>query len=160
MGGFVSALKKFGQDVAKFVADASNIEKKIEPIAEAALPASAVVFDVFDESVDIIQDTEGAFASAGLAQAGAAKLAAATPGISAAIDAYITAKFPGAASITKDADYIAAKTTYVNAVVGILNTLPASSATEVTSSAIIAASAVAAAVKASTTMPAPAVPAN
>src|ERR1700731_2676424 len=149
----MSWLKTFGQKVKTIFDDVAAIEKKVEPIVETFLPQSIPIFDVFDVAVEIGKSVEGSFAAAGVQSNGPAKLAAALPGISAALDAYTTAKFPGTTTILKDAAYIASKTTLMNAVVEYLNALPDSAVgSTVSSTALIAAAAASAAVKAAASL--------
>lgn len=153
----MSWLKAFGQKIKTIFDDVAVVEKKVEPIVEAFLPQSTPLFDVFDVAVEIAKSVEGSFAAAGVQTNGPAKLAAALPGFSAALDAYTTAKFPGTNTILKDAAYIASKTILLNAVVAYLNALPDSAVgSTVSSAALIAAAATSAAVKAASSLKQPA----
>src|ERR1700693_1970423 len=99
----MSWLKAFGQKVKTIFDDTVAIEKQVEPIVEEVLPQSIPIFDVFDTAVEIGKSVEGSSAAAAAQANGPAKLAAALPGLSAALDAYTTAKFPGTTTILKEA---------------------------------------------------------
>jgi hypothetical protein len=143
----LSFLSKFGKVVLSIFGVAGKIEKIIEKPVEAIVPASTIAFNIFDTGVEIAKDVEAAFAAAGQQSNGSAKLAAALPGFSAALDAYTLAKFPGSDQILQAEAYLASKTALINAIVQYLNSLPESVQITPSSSAIVAAAAVSAATK-------------
>jgi hypothetical protein len=148
----VSWLKKLGQDVLKVIGVVQKDEPAVQSVVEALVPASAPVFAIFDEIVQIVVLGESTFAAVGLAANGPAKLAAALPGVEALLDQWVSDNLPGSSAILSAESYVAARTAnataYINAVVAFLNSLPASSQTAVTSGAVAAASAAKAAVAA------------
>lgn len=144
----MSWLSKFGHLFKLIFANAVKVEKAVEPYIEAVVPATVPAFHVFDYAVEIIKDVEAAFAAAGVVQGGAAKLAAALPSIGLALDAYTKAKFPGSDQVLKTEAYLASKTELINAVVAYLNAIPESIAIAPSPTAMIAATATAAALNA------------
>ena len=144
----MSWLKKFGRLFKIIFADAVKVEKAVEPYIEAVVPATIPAFHVFDIGVEIVKDLEAAFAAAGVVQGGAAKLAAAIPLIGLALDAYTLAKFPGSNAVLKTEAYLASKTSVINAIVQYLNALPETLTIAPSGTALIAATAAAAAVNA------------
>ena len=145
----MSWLSKFGHLFKTIFADAVKVEKAVEPYVEMVVPATVPAFNVFDHAVEVVKDVEAAFAAAGVVQGGAAKLAAAIPAIGLALDAYTVAKFPGSDQILKTEAYLASKTGLINSVVAYLNAIPESITVAPSSTALIAATATAAAVNAS-----------
>lgn len=141
-----SWLKKFGSVLKTIFVDIGKVESKVKPIVEELLPASAPFFDVFDAGVEVAKNLEVAFNAAGQASNGPAKLKAALPGLSAALDAYTLAKFPGSSDVLKTEAYIASKPVLMNAIVQYLNSLPDTLEVKPTSSSIAIAAAVSAAV--------------
>lgn len=120
----VSWLKKFGQDVLKVI---TFIAGKAAPIAaaagavvEAIDPALTPIVTVAENLVTKIANqaaiTEVAFAAAGQASSGAAKLQAVLNAVGPEINAWVAAAFPGAAALST-----AAQSGLVNAIVAILN---------------------------------------
>jgi hypothetical protein len=144
----MSWLKKFGRLFKIIFADAVKVEKAVEPYIEAVVPATIPAFNVFDHAVEVVKDIEAAFAAAGVVQGGAAKLAAAIPLIGLALDSYTKAKFPGSDAVLKTEAYLASKTGLVNAFVAYLNALPETITVAPSGTALIAATAAAAAVNA------------
>jgi hypothetical protein len=145
----MSWLSKFGRLFKIIFADAVRVEKAVEPYIEAVVPATVPAFNVFDHAVEVVKDVEAAFAAAGVVQGGEAKLAAAMPSIGLALDAYTAAKFPGSDAVLRTEAYLAAKKGLINAVVAYLNAIPESVTVAPSSTALIAATAAAAAVNAS-----------
>ena len=143
--GVGSWLDKFGHAVVVGLNYVLKGEAVAKPIVETYVPASAAIFGVFDTVVEIVKDVQAAFSAAGAQSNGPAMLAAATPGVSAAIDTYITAKFPGSEGVLKADAYLQSKTQIINAVVAMLNALPDSLPVTPTTSATVAAAAVKAA---------------
>lgn len=146
--GLKSWLDKFGNELKKIVTDVGKVEAKAKPIVEELVPASTPIFDVFDIGVEIAKDVQAAFAAADQANEGPAMLAAALPGLSAALDQYTLAKFPGSQAILTSEKYLASKPKLMNAIVEYINSMPDSLDVTPTRSAIVAASAVSAALKA------------
>lgn len=140
-----SWLSKLGQDIVKVLGIVTGVEKVAEPVVEALLPASTVAFGIFDKIVQLVTNIEGAYAAVGQQASGTAKLGAAVPYVESLLDQYVTDNFPGSADILKAETYLAQRApvaeSYVNLVVQFLNSLPASSQTAVTTSAIAAAAA-------------------
>jgi hypothetical protein len=144
----MSWLKKFGRLFKIIFSGAVKVEKAVEPYVEAIMPATVPAFNVFDGAVEIVKDVEAAFAAAGVEQGGAMKLAAALPLIGLALDSYTKAKFPGSDAVLKTEAYLASKAGLVNAVVAYLNAMPESVTVAPSGTALIAATATAAAVNA------------
>jgi hypothetical protein len=146
-----SWLKKLGQDVVKVLAAVAGVEKVAEPVVEAFVPASSVVFNIFDYIVGLTTTAEQAFAAAGQQTSGAGKLAAVLPDVEQGLEQWITDNLPGSADVLKSEEWLSSKSTVAtsiaNSIVGFLNALPASSSTSVTATGSVAAAAVQAALK-------------
>jgi hypothetical protein len=135
-----SWLDKFGSVMKTIITDVGLVESKAKPIVEELLPASVPLFNVFDIGVEIAKNVQAGFAAAGQATNGKAMLAAALPSLSAALDQYTLAKFPGSQAILKSEAYLAAKPALMNAIVQYTNSLPDTLDVQPTSTAILAAS--------------------
>jgi len=144
----MSALTKFGHLFKVIFANAVKVEKAVEPYIEAVVPATVPAFHVFDYAVEIVKDVEAAFAAAGVVKGGDAKLAAALPGFGLALDAYTREKFPGSEAILKAEAYVLAKKSLLNAIVAYANAIPESVTVAPSPTAMIAATATAAALNA------------
>jgi hypothetical protein len=137
--GLKSWLTKFGSVMKIIITDVDVVEKKAEPIVEELLPASVPLFNVFDIGVEIAKNVQAGFAAAGLETSGPAMLKAALPSLSAAVDQYTLAKFPGSQDVLKAEAYLAAKPVLMNAIVQYANALPDTLDVKPTSTAILAA---------------------
>jgi len=144
----MSALTKFGHLFKVIFTGAVKVEKAVEPYVEAVVPATIPAFHVFDVGVEIVKDVEAAFGAAGVVQGGAAKLEAALPGFGLALNAYTLAKFPGSEAILKAEAYVLAKKGLLNAIVAYANAIPESVTVAPSPTAMIAATATAAALNA------------
>jgi len=151
----VSWLKKFGQDIEKVV---GIVAKDSLPVAEAAGTAIEIVDPALTPLVTVgeslvskiaqqAQITEAVFAAVGQASNGPAKLQAVLNAVQPEVQAWITAAFPGAGTLTQ-----VQIAPLVNAVVALLNSIDGNLAlTPPTTTAIAAASAAVAAVTANFT---------
>jgi len=137
--GVKSWLTKFGSVMKTIITDVDVFEKKAEPLVEALVPESVPLFNVFDIGVEIAKNVQAGFAAAGLETSPQAMLKAALPSLSAAVDQYTLAKFPGSKAVLKTKAYLAAKPVLMNAIVQYTNSLPDTLDVQPTSTAILAA---------------------
>lgn len=146
-----SWLSKFGQDILKVLGIAQKVEQVAEPVVEALVPASIPFFGIFDKIIQVVMLGEATFAAVGQQSNGAAKLAAALPGVKAMLDQWVMDNLPGSQQILASEAYVSAKaanaTAYINAAVAFLNSLPPAATTAVTAPAVAAASAAKAAMQ-------------
>jgi hypothetical protein len=118
----VSWLQHFGQILAKVLGvvakDGAAIEKMAVPVAEALLPQFAPAIALADNlATSILKQitvTQGAAAAVGTANTGPEKLQAVTDGITAELNAWVAAAFPGAKTVSA-----AAKSGLVQAIYNI-----------------------------------------
>lgn len=153
----VSWLKKFGQDVLKIITigfvDAKPVvelgAQVIEGLDPALAPAIAAGEGIYEKIAAYALTVEATFAAAGQASNGPAKLNAVLAGVGTDIDAWVSANFPGSATIIKAETYLQSKAGLVNQVVSFLNSIDGNSVpTAITPQAVASAAAVRAALAA------------